>query len=140
MKVDIAHYKETVVPTNYKSKFDTRKKARALQYCLEKDVNTLKKDDYVVHLDEETLITNNAMKGIINFVLDGKHKIGQGIITYGMLPTPSSKSFTWIQHHICTVADSIRVSDDIGKNKAQFQLFHKPYFGMKGSFVSLQKI
>ena len=135
LKDDIVHYKETVVPTNYKSNFDTRKKARALQYCLEKDVNTLKKDDYVVHLDEETLITNKAMKGIINFVLDGKHELGQGIITYGMLPTPSSKSFTWIQHHICTVADSIRVSDDIGKNKAQFQLFHRPYFGMKGSFV-----
>ena len=129
------NYKETVVPANYKSKFDTRKKARALQYCLEEGINTLSKEDYVVHLDEETLITTEAMKGIIKFILDGKHKLGQGIITYGMLLTPSSKHFTWVQHHICTVADSIRVSDDVGKNKAQFQLFHKPYFGMKGSFV-----
>ena len=129
------NYRETVVPPNYRSKFDTRKKARALQYCLEEGINQLSSEDYVIHLDEETLITKLAMKGIINFILDGKHQLGQGIITYGMLPSPTSKTFTWAQHHICTVADSIRVSDDIGKNKAQFQLFHRPYFGMKGSFV-----
>merc|ERR1711962_1768603 len=35
------NYKETVVPTNYRSKFDTRKKARALQYCLEEGINQL---------------------------------------------------------------------------------------------------
>ena len=131
------YLKETVVPENYKSNLDTKKKARALQYCLEKQVNTLKKDDYVVHLDEETLLTTEAIKGITNFIIDGKHEIGQGIITYGMLPPISSSisSFTWFQHHICTVADSLRVSDDVGKNKAQFKIFHKPLFGMKGSYV-----
>merc|ERR1712240_30118 len=61
--------------------------------------------------------------------------IGQGIITYGMLPAPISNSFTLFQHHICTVADSGRVSDDMGKNSAQFKLLHRPYFGMKGSYV-----
>ena len=129
------NYKETVVPTNYRSKFDARKKARALQYCLEKGINTLRNEDYVIHLDEETLMTKEAMIGIVNFILKGKHTIGQGIITYGMLPAPISNSFTLFQHHICTVADSVRVSDDMGKNSAQFKLLHKPYFGMKGSYV-----
>ena len=129
------NYIETVVPENYRSKGDTRKKARALQYCLEEGVNSLSKDDYIVHLDEETLLTNDSMNGIINFITEGKHMIGQGIITYGMLPSPSSPSFTWVQHHLCTIADSVRVSDDVGKNKTQFKLLHKPFFGMKGSFV-----
>ena len=129
------NFVETIVPVNYKSKFDTRKKARALQYCLEDGVNSLSDSDYVVHLDEETLLTYDSMKGIINFVTEGKHMIGQGIITYGILPSPSSESFTWFQHHLCTISDSLRVADDIGKNKAQFQVLHKPYFGMKGSFV-----
>jgi egghead protein (zeste-white 4 protein) len=129
------NYVETVVPENYRSKCDTRKKARALQYCLEEGVSTLSKDDYVVHLDEETLLTTDSMNGIINFINEGNHMIGQGIITYGMLPCPSSPSFTWVQHHLCTIADSVRVSDDVGKNKTQFKLLHKPYFGMKGSFV-----
>ena len=70
------NYKETVVPANYKSKFDTRKKARALQYCLEEGINTLSEEDYVVHLDEETLITTDAMKGIIKLQAMGFLIIG----------------------------------------------------------------
>ena len=130
------HFTETLVPVSYRSKLNTRKKARALQYCLEDGVNNLNNDDYVVHLDEETVLTPDSINGILNFIMEGKHMLGQGIITYAMLPQPTfASTFTWIQHHICTVADSLRVADDVGKNKAQFQIFHKPYFGMKGSFV-----
>ena len=131
----VQYFTETLVPVSYKSKWDTRKKARALNYCLENGVNILNKDDYVVHLDEETVLTQDSIKGIVSFIMEGKHMLGQGIITYAMLPSPTASTFTWIQHHICTVADSLRVADDVGKNKAQFQIFHKPYFGMKGSFV-----
>ena len=62
------YVKETVVPVKYKSRRDTRKKARALQYCLEDGVNTLRNNDYVVHLDEETILTHDAIKGILNFI------------------------------------------------------------------------
>ena len=38
----------------------------------------LKNEDYVVHLDEETVLTEDAVKGILNFISDNKHVIGQG--------------------------------------------------------------
>ena len=49
-----------------------------LQYCLEDGVNMLKDEDYIVHLDEETVLTEDAVKGILNFISDNKHVIGQG--------------------------------------------------------------
>ena len=38
----------------------------------------LKNEDYIVHLDEETVLTEDAVKGILNFISDNKHVIGQG--------------------------------------------------------------
>jgi len=35
-----------------------------------------------VHLDEETILTEGSVNGIVNFVCDGRHKFGQGVITY----------------------------------------------------------
>ena len=53
-----------------------------MQYCLEDGVNMLKNEDYIVHLDEETVLTEDAVKGILNFISDNKqHVIGQGIIS-----------------------------------------------------------
>lgn len=73
--------REVVVPSDYQTKTGALFKARALQYCLEDGVNTLNYCDWIVHLDEETLLTENSIRGIINFVLDGKHSFGQGLIT-----------------------------------------------------------
>ena len=41
----------------------------------------LKNEDYIVHLDEETVLTEDAVKGILNFISDNKHVIGQGNIS-----------------------------------------------------------
>ena len=130
-------------------------------------------DDYVVHLDEETVLTEDAVRGILNFIFENKHAFGQGllsilfstinqwkyiyiyflklivtyncknnflcysgVITYGAQPSLAFSS--WLvkfQNHLCTVADSMRVADDLGKHKTQFKFLHKPFFGMKGSFV-----
>ncbi|KAJ8953802.1 hypothetical protein NQ318_006649 [Aromia moschata] len=103
--------------------------ARALQYCLEDKVNILSDNDWVVHLDEETLLTENSVRGILNFVMDGKHHFGQGLITYA-----NEEVVNWIT----TLADSFRVTDDMGKLRLQFLLFHKPLFSWKGSFVVTQ--
>ena len=35
-------------------------------------------DDFVIHLDEETVLTEDALRGILNFVSTNKHAIGQG--------------------------------------------------------------
>ncbi len=33
------------------------------------------------------------------------------------------------------MADSFRVADDMGKQRCQLRIFHKPIFGWKGSYV-----
>lgn len=85
--------------------------------------------DWIVHLDEETLLTDNSVRGILNFVLDGKHQFGQGLITYA-----NEEVVNWIT----TLADSFRVADDMGKLRAQMLLFHKPILSWKGSYVVTQ--
>ncbi|XP_053682755.1 beta-1,4-mannosyltransferase egh [Sabethes cyaneus] len=121
--------REIVVPKDYKTKTGAMFKSRALQYCLEDTVNVLNNNDWVVHLDEETLLTKNSVRGIINFVLDGKHPFGQGLITYA-----NENVVNWLT----TLADSFRVSDDMGKLRLQFKMFHKPFFSWKGSYVVTQ--
>ncbi|XP_021701766.1 beta-1,4-mannosyltransferase egh [Aedes aegypti] len=121
--------REIVVPKDYKTKTGALFKSRALQYCLEDSVNVLNNNDWVVHLDEETLLTENSVRGIINFVLDGKHPFGQGLITYA-----NENVVNWLT----TLADSFRVSDDMGKLRLQFKMFHKPFFSWKGSYVVTQ--
>lgn len=120
---------ETVVPPNYKTKSGALFKARALQYCLEDGVNTLSDSDWIVHLDEETLLTENSIRGILNFVFDGKHSFGQGLITYS-----NEEVINWFT----TLADSYRIADDMGKLRFQFSMFHKPLVSWKGSFVVTQ--
>ncbi|KAK6626347.1 hypothetical protein RUM43_006658 [Polyplax serrata] len=121
--------RELVVPISYKPKSGALFKARALQYCLEDGVNYLANSDWIVHLDEETLLTENSVRGILNFVLDGKHHFGQGLITYA-----NEDVVNWVT----TLADTFRVADDLGKLRLQFSMFHKPLFSWKGSYVVTQ--
>ena len=53
----------------------------------------------------------------------------QGLITYAN---------EFIQNWFTTLADSFRVSDDMGKLRFQLKMFHKPLFGWKGSYVVTQ--
>ncbi|XP_054263608.1 beta-1,4-mannosyltransferase egh [Macrosteles quadrilineatus] len=121
--------REVVVPPSYKTKSGALFKARALQYCLEDGVNVLADTDWIVHLDEETLLTENSVRGVLNFVLDGKHHFGQGLITYA-----NEQVVNWVT----TLADSFRVADDMGKLRVQFSMFHKPLLSWKGSYVVTQ--
>jgi egghead protein (zeste-white 4 protein) len=118
--------REVVVPPNYRTKNGSLFKARALQYCLEDSINILNSKDYIVHLDEETIVTENAVKGIINFACEGKHEFGQGLITYAN---------DCIVNYLTTLADCFRVSEDMGKLRFQFKMFHRPLFSWKGSYV-----
>ena len=99
--------REVVVPSSYKTRSGAMFKARALQYALEDDVNLycyfflstktwnhsfeicfhmqvniLKDTDWIVHLDEETILTEGSVNGIVNFICEGNHQFGQGVITY----------------------------------------------------------
>ncbi|KAI6214809.1 hypothetical protein M3Y94_00312000 [Aphelenchoides besseyi] len=121
-----ARVREIVVPTTYRTKTGAKFKARALQFCLEDRVSEVRDEDWVVHLDEETLLTTNSVRGILNFCADGKHQFGQGVITY---------AHGHILNWLTTLSDSFRVADDIGKLHFQLSIFHKPLFAWKGSFV-----
>lgn len=121
--------REIVVPKDYQTKSGALFKSRALQYCLEDSVNVLNPNDWIVHLDEETILTENSVRGITNFVLDGKYPFGQGLITYA-----NENVVNWLT----TLADSFRVADDMGKLRFQFKTFHKPPFSWKGSYVVTQ--
>lgn len=74
---DCSDHSQVVVPSSYRPKSGALFKARALQYCLEEDVNVLADTDWIVHLDEETLATEAAIRGILNFVIEGRHQFGQ---------------------------------------------------------------
>lgn len=118
--------RELVVPPNYKTKNGTLYKARALQYCLEDGVNILNEEDWIVHLDEETLLTKDSVIGILNFIADGEHTFGQGVITYA-----NEEIVNWL----ITLGDLVRVGVDYGQFRWSFNYFHKPYFSWKGSYV-----
>ncbi|CAF2754098.1 unnamed protein product [Rotaria sp. Silwood2] len=118
--------REVVVPNDYRTKTGALYKSRALQYALEPDVNQLSPDDYIVHLDEETLLTENSVRGILNFVNSNQYDIGQGLITYAN---------ETIVNHITTLADSMRVGVDLGCLRFCLKKFHQPPFLFKGSFV-----
>lgn len=124
-----ARIREVVVPSTYRTKTGALFKARALQYCLEDEVNILSDSDYIVHLDEETILTRNSVRGILNFAFDGKYQFGQGMITYA-----NEEVVNWMT----TLADSYRVGEDMGKLRFQFNALHKPLFNWKGSYVVSQ--
>uniref|UniRef100_A0A915MGX6 Glycosyltransferase 2-like domain-containing protein n=1 Tax=Meloidogyne javanica TaxID=6303 RepID=A0A915MGX6_MELJA len=96
--------REVVVPLDYRTKTGAKFKSRALQYCLEDKVNIFGDDDWIVHLDEETLLSVNSVNGILNFCEDGKHHFGQGVITYAQ-----GEIVNWLT----TLSDSFRVADDM---------------------------
>lgn len=121
--------REIVVPIDYKTKTGALYKARALQYCLEDDVNNLNGNDWIVHLDEETLMSEDSVRGILNFVMDGRHKFGQGLITYA-----HGNVVNWMT----TLIDNTRVADDMGKIRFTLKALNKPWFGIKGSFIVSQ--
>lgn len=118
--------RQVQVPTSYRPKREAMFKARALRYCLEDEVNELADEDYILHLDEETIMTYDSVCRIIDFIREGKYDFGQGLITYANEP---------VVNWITTLADSARVADDVGKLGAQFCLFHKPIFHWKRSYI-----
>ncbi|WAR24957.1 BRE3-like protein [Mya arenaria] len=118
---------ETVVPKDYVTKHGTRFKARALNYCLENHVNHLAVNDWIVHLDKETILTKESIEGVVHFVTEGAADIGQGPIIYA--------SGHVVQNWVTTLADCIRLALDYSLFRFQFSYLHKPIFGFKGSYI-----
>ena len=112
---------ETVVDSTYKTKSGALNKvghlfliifviylsqllivqARALQYCLEEDNNILEDDAWIVHLDEETLLTEASVRGIMNFITADKHSFGQGIVSINITSSRISSRSIYILKTTC---------------------------------------
>ena len=122
----IQRTREVVVPSTYRSSNGSLYKARALHYCLEDGVNKLSEKDWIVHLDEETLLTESSLIGIVNFIHEGSCSFGQGVITYA-----NEEIISWLT----TLSDLVRVGADYGVLRFSLQYLHKPVFSWKGSFV-----
>ena len=121
------------VPDDYVPPNGTLFKARSLHYAL--GVSAATAEDWLVHLDEETLFDQETIWAIFNFIEQettavGQHqrpypRIGQGIILYG-----THGVVNWMT----TLADSIRVGDDYGRFRLQYE-HGKAVFGIHGSFI-----
>lgn len=122
--------REIVVPMDYHTKHGTMFKARALNYCLEPDVNKLSSNDWIVHLDEETMLTKDSLYGVLDFIASDKGDIGQGPISYA--------NATHIPCWPTTMADCIRLAFDYAIFRFQFSVLNRPVFGFKGSFMVMR--
>ena len=116
-----------VVPDDFETSNGATHKARALHYAI--SASPIADDGWILHLDEESHVTEELIVGIREAVTEeersGKHRIGQGLITYHR-DLASNKVFS--------MADSIRVGDDLGRFHLQYRL-HQILFGMHGSFL-----
>ncbi|KAL3889655.1 hypothetical protein ACJMK2_001989 [Sinanodonta woodiana] len=118
--------RELVVPETYVTRNNSFFKARALHYCLQSEINILSDDDWLVHLDEETILTEGSVIGLANFAGQELGSIGQGVITYA-----NEEVVNWWT----TLLDSVRVSVDFGMMRFCFKRLNCPAFGFKGSYI-----
>lgn len=119
---------EVIVPKNYETKTGAKFKARALQYAIEKDASRLDDEDWIVHLDEGSVLTKSAVVGVINLINKNKHLIGQGLISYGKC----GEVVNWMT----TLMDNLRFSNDIGNVRFALKYFNRPIFNFKVNLFS----
>lgn len=117
---------EMVVPEAYKTKNNAKYKARALHYASQ--IRKCSRHAWVVHMDEESMLSDEVVHGLANFLAEAKNSrmIGQGEIKYN--------AHGYGDNILITAIDSVRTGDDIGRFRVQYKLVNKPVFGMHGSF------
>ena len=112
------------VPRSFATK-SAKYKARALEYF--RVLMRFTQEDWILHLDEESTIDQGSLEACINFIERTKFDFGQGIILYNQ--------YEYWSRPLITVADAIRVGDDIGRFHFQYKVIHQPVFGAHGSFL-----
>lgn len=132
MPVDVGADDYYLVPKGYHTANGAKYKARALHYASEQrkaDPHT-----WILHLDEESVITEELVHGIDTFLRTTTKLgvIGQGEIKYN--------AHNYGKNLLITSIDSIRTGDDLGRFRTQYKLFKKPLFGMHGSFFLVNSI
>jgi cellulose synthase/poly-beta-1,6-N-acetylglucosamine synthase-like glycosyltransferase len=114
-----------VVPKDYITSNYTRFKARALQYAtdLRKSIGDATEKTWIYHQDEETMIGEDTILGLLDFIANSDEKVmGSGIILY---PQNWSKNYLSIQ-------ETTRSANDIGL-VGQIKAFGYSLLGYHGS-------
>ena len=83
-------FRELNVPSSYCTKTGAKFKARALQYCLEDDVNILNDQDWICHMDEETLLSVNSVCGNIELLWRRQASIWPRLLSHMLKETLST--------------------------------------------------
>lgn len=119
--LDIPHL---LVPEAFTPKH-ARYKARALEYF--RLMSDFHDDDWILHLDEESVIDQQSLHACLDFCRKSKHLMGQGTILYN--------NHNFWKYPAFTAADCLRTADDMGRFHLQYSLIRKPIFGIHGSFL-----
>lgn len=106
------HVKVISVPKSYSTPRNTKYKARALNYACElrKRMGYDSRKVWIYFMDEESVVGEDTVLGIIDFIEEGKGEIGQGLIVYPNF---------WGRSLATSLADSIRSSTDIALFRVQ---------------------
>ncbi len=114
------------VPRHYKTLNGSMFKARALNYSAElrRRLGLDKPDVWVYFMDEESVVGEDTVLGIVDFIENMRGLIGQGLIVY---------SNYWGRNLIASIADSIRAFADV--STYAFQIRHGFVPWMHGSHV-----
>jgi len=120
-----------VVLKDFKTANNTLFKARALEYAA--SLREVDEHTWIVHLDEESVLTESCVAGINTFINDNSIDcIGQGEIKYN--------SYKYLDNPFITAVDSIRTGDDLGRFRFQYKLLQSPVYGIHGSFIVINSI
>ncbi|KAI9093863.1 glycosyl transferase family group 2-domain-containing protein [Phlyctochytrium arcticum] len=105
---------------------NSKYKARALEWYRKTMGYT--EFDWILHLDEESVIDDESVKRVLNFIrYEKEFTWGQGVIMYNQ--------YHFWKNPVFTVADGLRVGDDLSRFHLQYSYFRRPIFGAHGSFL-----
>ncbi len=116
------------VPESFSTPNQTRFKARSLQYAAQVrepgDSGT-----WIVHCDEETLVTESAIAGIWKFLREpgSEGSCGAGEIKYNSGRFGLSSFFSLLA--------SLFTGEDLGRYRLQYGYFQRALFGAHGTFI-----
>ena len=120
-----------VVPPSFETPNGSQFKARSLHYAASKrsESGESLKDTWILHCDEDTLITKSTIAGIHEHLQrsDGDQVCGAGEIKYNAATGGSVDLFSFMDCH--------RTGEDIGRFRLQFAGYGAALFGAHGSFL-----
>ncbi|KAF4945211.1 hypothetical protein FGADI_12110 [Fusarium gaditjirri] len=115
------------VPADY-TPLKAKHKARSLEWF--RIENKVTENDWILHLDEETVVDNHAIRTCFDFIQRRPHKelaIAQGAIMYN--------EYNYWNNWLLTAGDNVRIADELGRFQFQINALNYPFGGLHGSFL-----